>query len=647
MGENLLFRSMVLIAGLFFLLLISRNDVYRETILQKIKKLYENPLALSLSVFTLLSILSTIFAVDIYTAFWGTATRGEGLIATLFFFFYFLLSVLVFEKKDWFVFFKLNIIVSACVLIKQGFMLVNGVMRPGSFMGSPSFLSGYLLFSIFCSLFIFTEVRNKFWKYFSFVIFIVSIVGIFTTETRGTIAALVVGFLSVLVYMIVKGKSVFYRGISFRSIGLVLCCVLFVFSVFFISTRKYEIWQKVPGLSRIATISGKDDTTQTRLIMSKISLRAVNPVNEGVKKFLIGWGPDNFLIAYTKYFNPKQFDYEITWFDRAHNEFMDVLVMKGVLGLLAYLLVLFFYFKISLRGKEFSFSHIIFLSFGVMLSVHVFFLFHQVTTVLALYSLFGFLVSWDMLIIPKEDSELSTKDRFGLVLFFLIALCFLFFCYVKNDLISNIQMRRYESLQTIKDPHFVHEWIGSVFEPFTFAQKPIRSYFLVFAQGLDIKKDSDSLALMRIALARGDAYLEKVPDDYQFLSTLAITYTEAGKDLNNKEFLLKGEKLLRSVLAHNSQKIDLRDTLAINLFSQERYEEAFDVFEGSFTVSPTYYYFQKSENNSIYVFFLDYFIHKKDEKNFMKAVDRLKQNNDVSDAVLQIVDKSLLEFKKK
>ena len=202
----------------------------------------------------------------------------------IFFFSFFLLSLLVFYKKDWLWFFKLSLFVSFILLFGEFIEFFFGAKLSDFFIGNTTFLAGYLLFSILCSFLVFEESENKFFRYFSILIFILSILGIFITQNRGTIVGLVVSFLVLLIYGIFKGKNISYKKFNFRRISGVLLCCIFIFSAVFISTKSNGIWQKVPGLSRIAAISSEDDTTQTRLIMGKLSLQAVNPVQNGLKK---------------------------------------------------------------------------------------------------------------------------------------------------------------------------------------------------------------------------------------------------------------------------------------------------------------------------------------------------------------------------
>jgi tetratricopeptide (TPR) repeat protein len=51
---------------------------------------------------------------------------------------------------------------------------------------------------------------------------------------------------------------------------------------------------------------------------------------------LLGWGPENFIIPYGKYYNANLFGNE-PWFDRTHNMFIEWLVAAGITGFLSYL----------------------------------------------------------------------------------------------------------------------------------------------------------------------------------------------------------------------------------------------------------------------------------------------------------------------
>ena len=67
------------------------------------------------------------------------------------------------------------------------------------------------------------------------------------------------------------------------------------------------------------------------------------------EKPLLGWGPENFHVPFSKHFNPCLFIGECggeIWFDRAHNIVFDTAASSGVLGLLSYLSI----FSVAIFG---------------------------------------------------------------------------------------------------------------------------------------------------------------------------------------------------------------------------------------------------------------------------------------------------------
>jgi hypothetical protein len=51
---------------------------------------------------------------------------------------------------------------------------------------------------------------------------------------------------------------------------------------------------------------------------------------------ILGWGQENFLYAFDKFFNPEIFRYELALFDRPHNKIIDLLFAQGAIGLILY-----------------------------------------------------------------------------------------------------------------------------------------------------------------------------------------------------------------------------------------------------------------------------------------------------------------------
>jgi len=91
--------------------------------------------------------------------------------------------------------------------------------------------------------------------------------------------------------------------------------------------------RSVPPLYRIAQISIADTTSRTRLLGWEIAYRAF------LARPLLGWGPENFSIAFNQFYNPALLAYSQseTWFDRPHNILLEMAVNAGILGFIMYL----------------------------------------------------------------------------------------------------------------------------------------------------------------------------------------------------------------------------------------------------------------------------------------------------------------------
>lgn len=607
--------------------------------MQKIKVFFKNPLFISILSFVLLVGVSTIFAINKYIAFWGNLERGEGLMGIIYSFTFLLFTFLFFEKKDWMNFFKLNIFVSLIVLFKEFYQFfILGLGRPESFFGNPTFLAGYLIFSMIFSVILFGEEKKKFWKYFSVIIFTLSILGVFIAETRGTILGLAVGGFFTLIYGAVKGKNINYKKFNLRKISVLILCLSILFSGIFFFTRENVFWQKVPGLSRIAVISLSDSTTSTRLLNQKTSLKSVNPIYNGAKVLLVGYGQDNFGYAYGKYFNPSQFEDEMIWFDKSHNKFLDVLVMNGILGLIAYLSIFVIFFIILLRKKSFSWTRAGLLFGVVVYLIHLFFVFDHPINYIMLFSLFSFLVYLNI----DRFNFIKLKNKeipfLGIILLFLFMILS-FFAYIKNDLVAYSQMREFSSLVNTADTRVLLKGIDSVLYPSTVSQQEvIKDLFKITKRSFN-QNDKDIIKLSEIAIEEGDKYHKENPSDFIFMFHLSSDYTFKGNKLKNLDMLKKGESYARELIDFSPNRPDFNYLLAINTFYQKKHDESFKYLEKAFDLSPKYYLKNKEESKILYNFYVKYFFEKKDLDSLKKIFNRIKENNSTESITLgKIID---------
>jgi O-antigen ligase len=136
-----------------------------------------------------------------------------------------------------------------------------------------------------------------------------------------------------------------------------------------------------------------------------VALRSVDP-KDNMDKLFLGWGPENFLVAWNQHFDPEIFFHDTASLDRAHNKLLDVLVMNGIFGLLAYLAIWIFAIKLTFtKGVPLSYQSAL-LFFGVSYFVQNLFVFDSVVTYTPFFAYLSFLI-----FIASKDYTASEMDK--------------------------------------------------------------------------------------------------------------------------------------------------------------------------------------------------------------------------------------------
>lgn len=530
--KTLLIRSAITLFWIIFAVWYFREKKAVKELISGSLRFFKNPLYIATSIFIILMLVSTVFAVNPYKAFFGDIERGEGFLGILHFFGFFVASLLVFKKEDWATFFRFNLITGAILLIDSIGELASGeFVRAQSSIGNPTFLAGYFLFVIFAALIVYASEDRVSWKIFSFLMIFGGVVGVFLTGTRGAILGLFIGAMLSVIYFSIKGRDIKIKLLRLRtdlqklSIGLLIIGVLGV--GLFVLTSDSEIWQGIPGLSRFTSLSFQDPTLQTRLISAGVSIDAVNPKNGGVHRFLIGYGPDNFNIAYNEYYNPEYMRYESLWFDRAHNKILDVLVMNGALGFLAYAAMWFYLFRLAfvkIQKKEYAVP-IIF--FGSAYFVQNLFVFDQISTWIPFFAFLAFAVFVGSgTPTDKSDNErlLTFKKVTEKIIPYKLPAIALFFAF---SLVAYTLVPYFQSVTFVKalqsgDARVLLDSVDSFTKPYTYAQATIRSRLMTIVS--PIIGNPEAVELVNVSIALQEEFIEREPYDPRDLSLLGNVY---------------------------------------------------------------------------------------------------------------------------
>lgn len=190
----------------------------------------------------------------------------------------------------------------------------------------------------------------------------VQLVAIFFTQSRGPWLGLGGGiFAFVVLYALARGS----RRIVFGAIGLAAVVAAFLF-VFNLPFSPLDPLKRVPYVGRLGEIlDPKSPTAQVREFIWQGTVKLVLPhaplwsPTTGEDPFnairvLVGYGPEAMYVAFNPFYPPELAHVEARNAspDRAHNETFDSLVMTGLLGFGAYILLFIsiFYFGLKWLG---------------------------------------------------------------------------------------------------------------------------------------------------------------------------------------------------------------------------------------------------------------------------------------------------------
>lgn len=375
-GKTYFFRTAIQLSAAF-LLLWWAFEARDGELSARVNDMFKKPLFVAVSAFALAFLLATLFAYDSHAAFWSNYERGEGGFQMVHYYaFFFLLTFLFREKKDWERLFWLSIVaatgmilygVGAAVFIVDpiagtitnpfGFVgpyatpgqlaaptFLGRIFHTGRFQGSlgnPAYVAPYLMFSFFYLLWLWFSSKGKtLAKGISYgALGVFFMIFFFLSRTRGAfvgLAAAIFLFLVVLAFEYKKLRKWLMLAIAVLAIALGLL----------VRYNDTNFVKSLPA-SRLFELQISDQTFQTRLWTWDSAWKGF------LEKPLLGWGPENFSAAFDKYFDPRHFTpgkQSETWFDYAHSLIFDYLAETGILGFLSFAAI-FVVFYIELFRK--------------------------------------------------------------------------------------------------------------------------------------------------------------------------------------------------------------------------------------------------------------------------------------------------------
>ena len=310
-SKQLSFNVLMEILFVIWLVFIMRYPAYRP------KKSY---ITWGLAAYFLAILASCAVSVNFTLSFWGNAERMLGLFHLIHFLIFYLILITVFRSwKEWRLLFQVSLVVAVIV----SFIGLNGA-NVYSTIGNTAYVSGYLIFNLFFGLLLFLRSEHKGWRWIYAPAALIMLDEFWSCHTSGAIIGL---FLSILLLFFLLGIT--HRNKTLRRSALIVL-ILAVLGVAALFAQYQHHWFQN---SFLRNLTPEKATFQTRLISWKSAW------DDFPSHPIFGTGFGNYAIIFDKHFDPKFFNYATTdtYFDRAHDNLIDIASTTGLVGLLTYL----------------------------------------------------------------------------------------------------------------------------------------------------------------------------------------------------------------------------------------------------------------------------------------------------------------------
>ena len=397
-----------------------------------------------LAIYVFVTFWASVFGVSQTRSMWSTYERMQGFVDIAHWLLFVWVATAVLRTwVDWRALLNFNLLIAAIMGIlglSQQFgwgwlVYLSGGRRLDITLGNPTYVGVYMMVSIMISLAFLAHSFGKeeepaqtgqrerrrrrarsraeqqregiptvyWWRAFWTVTALLSFWILFLTGTRGALIGLTVALLTVGITYIFWGNMRRVRLASIIAIASIIGLI-----VVLIPLRETAAFDSIAGsrtmLTRIANVGLDDDSLKGRISSARVGLRGF------LERPVLGWGPENFTIAYDRLVSAEIVATAVTSFDQAHNKPIEELTTKGILGFLAYMSIWgYMVWVLNRRVPGLSSENQLFTLFiaGALAGYFAqnLFLFDTPGTVVNFYLMLSFIVFLDATGLPAEVPE--------------------------------------------------------------------------------------------------------------------------------------------------------------------------------------------------------------------------------------------------
>ncbi|MBO4245335.1 MAG: O-antigen ligase family protein [Bacilli bacterium] len=296
------------------------------------------------------SLLSAILSINTESAFFGFRGRYEGFFQIMYYFSLFFLASFLNKKDRKTIAFiimicgLIEVIYAHCQVFKLFHVFVQyhrGKPWATGFVSNPNFFGTLCVLSLCIAISFFFDVKKTDLKVIYGILIVILMSGLLISNTLSALVGLIAA-LFYLIYYAIKNKK-----LKLFIITLILLSIITVVQTKIGKTNLLKDLIKTKNQSvEIAKGNVQDKYGSNRIYIWKNAIKIV-PDN-----ISYGVGIDNFYYA----FGDRPLTLKGWFFDKAHNEYLQILVCEGIYALTAYLLffgsIAYFGLKQSIKNKE-------------------------------------------------------------------------------------------------------------------------------------------------------------------------------------------------------------------------------------------------------------------------------------------------------
>ena len=420
-GKAIYSRSIIEVTFVLWLMLILYSPQYRPG---------RSWVVAAFGLWLLVSIVAGLFGVSPVRSIWSTYERMQGVFDMAHWFCFVVVAASVFRTfAGWRTLFTVNLAVGTVVAVLglgQHFGLINfdwigDSNRVESTIGNATYVGAYAAVNVLLGVGLVVRslspkardlVRGRarsraerrrsqsngsalrldeytalraFWAFAS----IANLLTLWLTATRGAVVGLGAALFVFAIWYSGWGTIKVVRWLGYVIlVGAVAALVLLLAAR--TTSALDPIVDSSYMLKRLSTMSFEDSSINRRVQSAEAGLRSY------LDRPLLGWGPENFLIAWGRHYEFESGTREI--FDQAHSKPVEELTTKGALGLVSYLLIWCAMALVVFRSfrAESGFRQLFVVIFGATLVAYFvqnLFLFDTPTTVMLFCVLAAFTVA--------------------------------------------------------------------------------------------------------------------------------------------------------------------------------------------------------------------------------------------------------------